>query len=241
MKCLIVDDEPLARKGVQLHLKKYPELELAGCFNNATAAAAYLQLNPVGLVFLDIRMPGINGLDFARSLGRETLIIFITAFAEYALDSYEVDAIDYLVKPIHAERFDRAVLKALAYERLFRESDDTAIEFVPDHLLVRSDRQFIRLALDDLQYIEGLKDYVILHLNGQKIITAMNLKQIHQKLPQDRFLRVSKSYIVNAAFVKVFDNNTIYIGDSEVPIGNSFRESFFETFVQPKLIPFKKD
>lgn len=232
MKCLIVDDEPLARKGVQLHLKKYPELELAGCFNNTTAAAAYLQLNPVGLIFLDIRMPGINGLDFARSLGKQTLVIFITAFAEYALDSYEVDAIDYLVKPIHPERFDQAVMKALAYEKLFRESGDTAIEFVPDQLLVRSERQFIRIALDELQYIEGLKDYVILHLKDQKIITALNLKQMHQKLPQERFLRVSKSYIVNASFVRVFDNNAIYIGENEVPIGNSFREPFFERFVK---------
>jgi DNA-binding LytR/AlgR family response regulator len=129
---------------------------------------------------------------------------------------------------------------ALAYERLLRESGDTAIEFVPDHLLVRSDRQFIRIALDELQYIEGLKDYVILHLRDQKIITAMNLKQIHGKLPQDRFLRVSKSYIVNADFVKVFDNNAIYIGENEVPIGNGFRDHFFEIFVQPKLVPHKK-
>jgi DNA-binding LytR/AlgR family response regulator len=232
MKCLIVDDEPLARKGVQLQLKKYPELELAGCFNNAAAAAAYLLLNPVELIFLDIRMPGINGLDFARSLGKQTLVIFITAFAEYALDSYEVDAIDYLVKPIHPERFDKAVMKALAYEKLIRESGDTAIEFVPDYLLVRSERQFVRIALDELQFIEGLKDYVILHLKDQKVITAMNLKQIHQKLPQERFLRVSKSYIVNASFVKVFDNNTVYIGGNEVPIGNSFREGFFERFVK---------
>jgi DNA-binding LytR/AlgR family response regulator len=232
MKCLIVDDEPLARKGVQLHLKKYPELELAGCFNNAAAASAYLLLNPVGLIFLDIRMPGTSGLDFARSLGKQTLVIFITAFAEFALDSYEVDAIGYLVKPIHPERFDKAVMKALVYERLLRESSDAAIEFVPDHLLVRSERQFIRIALDELQFIEGLKDYVILHLKDQKVITAMNLKQIHGKLPQDRFLRVSKSYIINASFVKVFDNNAIYIGESEVPIGNGFREAFFETFVK---------
>ncbi|RKR82125.1 LytTR family two component transcriptional regulator [Mucilaginibacter gracilis] len=240
MKCLIVDDEPLARKGVQLHLKKYPELELAGCFNNATAAAAYLLLNPVGLIFLDIRMPGINGLEFARSLGKQTMVIFITAFAEYALDSYEVDAIGYLVKPIHPERFDKAVLKALAYERLFRESPDAAIEFVPDHLLVRSERQFIRIALDELQFIEGLKDYVILYLNDQKVITAMNLKQIHQKLPQERFLRVSKSYIVNTSFVKTFDNNAIYIGENEVPIGNAFRDAFFEIFVRQKMIPSEK-
>jgi DNA-binding LytR/AlgR family response regulator len=232
MKCLIVDDEPLARKGVQLHLKKYPELELVGCFNNATAATSYLQLNPVGLIFLDIRMPGINGMDFARSLRKQTLVIFITAFAEYALDSYEVDAIDYLVKPIHPERFDKAVMKALAYEKLIRESGNTAIEFVPDYLLVRSERQFVRIALDELQFIEGLKDYVILHLKGRKVITAMNLKQIHQKLSQDRFIRVSKSYIVNALFIKVFDNNTVYIGHNEVPIGNSFREAFFERFVK---------
>lgn len=236
MKCLIIDDEPLAREGVRLHLKGYSDLELAGCFNNAAGAAAYLLLNPVDLVFLDIRMPGINGIDFARSLSNNTMVIFITAHVEYALESYEVDAIDYLVKPIHPERFQKAISKALSYfNLLLQEKNNTSIEFGSQaFLFVRADRQFVKVDFKNLLFIEGLKDYVILHLSDQKLMTAMNLKAIHQKLPQELFIRVSKSYIVNTAYIKVFDNNNIYIGEQEIPIGNNYRDFFFETFVKDK-------
>lgn len=233
MRCVIVDDEPLAREGIQILLRAYPEMELAGCFNNAAAAEAFLLLNPVELVFLDIRMPGITGLEFAKGLGLSTMVIFITAHVEYALDSYEVDAIDYLVKPIHPERFQKAISKALSYHHLLvQEKNDTSIEFgAHDFLFIRADRQFVKVDFKSLLFIEGLKDYVILHLSDQKLMTAMNLKAIHQKLPKGLFIRVSKSYIVNTAYIKVFDNNTIYIGEHEIPIGNNYRNSFFDTFV----------
>ncbi|MBE9600008.1 LytTR family DNA-binding domain-containing protein [Pedobacter sp. MC2016-24] len=238
MKCLIVDDEPLARAGVRIHLKDYPALELVGCFNRAADAAAYLLLNPVDLIFLDIQMPGVSGIDFARSLGKTTMVIFITAHVEYALESYEVDAIDYLVKPIHPERFQRAVTKAIGYSALLTQQNlGNSIEFAdPDFLFVRSERQFLKVYFKELLFIEGLKDYVILHLKDQRLMTAMNLKAIHQKLPEHLFIRVSKSYIVNTAQIKVFDNNSIYINENEIPIGNNYRSFFFETFVNNKLL-----
>jgi DNA-binding LytR/AlgR family response regulator len=232
MKCLIVDDEPLARENIMIHLQQYPEMELCGCFNNATAAAGYMLLNPVDLVFLDIRMPGINGIEFARSLGRKTMVIFVTAFAEYALDSYEVDAVDYLVKPLHTERFQKAIAKAMVYKDLLDHQGESRIEFsAQDFIFVRAERQFFKVNFKDLIFIEGLKDYVILHLPDQKLLTAMNLKAIHQKLPSALFIRVSKSYIVNVSQIRVFDNNTIYIDQNEIPIGNNYRDFFFENFV----------
>lgn len=237
MKCVIIDDEPLAREGIRLRLKDYPMLELAGCFNNAAAAESYLKLNPVELIFLDIRMPGINGIDFARALGKTTMVIFITAHVEYALESYEVDAVDYLVKPIHPERFQRAVTKAISYLSLQQFKNDHSLEFVDqDFLFVRSERQFFKVYFKDLLFVEGLKDYVILHLDGQRLITAMNLKTIHQKLPEHLFIRVSKSYIVNTAEIRLFDNNNIYINENEIPIGNNYRTFFFETFVNKRLL-----
>ncbi|MFH6991608.1 LytR/AlgR family response regulator transcription factor [Flavobacterium sp. FlaQc-48] len=235
MKCIIVDDEPLARTGIQLLLEEYSDLKVVGSFNQAASALAFLMLNPVDLIFLDIRMPGMNGLELARSIGKNTMIIFVTAFSEYALDSYQVDAIDYLVKPIQPERFHQAVRKALDYTVLLEQANqNTSLEFSSDYIMVRADRQFIKIKHNDIFYIEGLKDYVILFLKDSKIITNMNLKMIHHELPQNQFIRVSKSYIVNSLYVNVFNNNTITILDKEIPIGNIYREDFLDRVVRKK-------
>jgi DNA-binding LytR/AlgR family response regulator len=237
MKCIIVDDEPLARIGIQLLLEGYSDLEVVGSFNQAAPALAYLMHHAVDLIFLDIKMPGINGLDFARSIGKNAVIIFITAHAEYALDSYEVDAIDYLVKPINGERFHQAVLKAMDYISLLNKhtGSDTALEFASDYIVVRADRQYIKVELKDILYIEGLKDYVILYLfENQKIITNMNLRMIHTEIAENHFIRVSKSYIVNSLHIHTFDNNTITIAGKEIPIGNVYREEFLDKVVRKK-------
>jgi DNA-binding LytR/AlgR family response regulator len=235
MKCIIVDDEPLARTGVQLLLEEYSDLNVVGSFNNAAATLAYLMLNPVDLIFLDIRMPGINGIDFARSIGKKTMIIFITAFSEYALDSYEVEAIDYLVKPIQSERFYQAVRKALDYTVLLEQANqNTSLEFSSDYIMVRADRQFIKTNHKDILYIEGLKDYVILFLKDSKIINNMNLKMIHNELPASQFIRLSKSYIVNSIHVNTFNNNSITISGKEIPIENIYREDFLDRIVRKK-------
>lgn len=237
MKCIIVDDEPLARTGIQLLLEEYPDLKVVGSFNQAASALAYLILNPVDLIFLDIRMPGMNGLELARAIGKNTMIVFVTAFSQYALDSYEVDAIDYLVKPIQPERFHQAVRKAMDYTVLLEQANhnqNTSLEFSSDYIMVRADRQFIKIKHSDILYIEGLKDYVVLFLKDSKIITNMNLKMIHNELPQNQFIRVSKSYIVNSAHVNVFNNNTITMLGKEIPIGQIYREDFLDRIVRKK-------
>lgn len=235
MNCIIVDDEPLAREAIELLVKDIDYLTLAGTFNNASAAARYMEQNTVDLIFLDIQMPGITGIEFAKTISRRTLIVFTTAYSEYALDSYEVDAIDYLIKPVEPERFRKAADKALAYSSLLMQDEKENIEpAADDYFFVKSDRKYFKVNFEDILFVEGLKDYVILQLEEQRIITRMNLKAMNELLPKSLFLRVNKSYIVNTAHIEAFDNNDIFIKTHEIAIGSSYRDSFFEEFVMRK-------
>lgn len=235
MNCIIVDDEPLAREAIELLVKDIDYLTLAGTFNNASAAARYMEQNTVDLIFLDIQMPGITGIEFAKTISRRTLIVFTTAYSEYALDSYEVDAIDYLIKPVEPERFRKAADKALAYSSLLMQDEKENIEpAADDYFFVKSDRKYFKVNFEDILFVEGLKDYVILQLEEQRIITRMNLKAMNELLPKSLFLRVNKSYIVNTAHIEAFDNNDIFIKTHEIAIGSSYRDGFFEEFVMRK-------
>lgn len=233
MNCMIVDDEPLAREAMKLLIEELECLQLAGSFNNATTASEFLEQHVVDLVFLDIQMPGITGLEFARTISKGTLVIFTTAYTEYALDSYEVDAIDYLVKPIESDRFRKAVEKALSYHALLLKEEKEAIEtaVAADYFFVKAERRYFKVNFSDILFIEGLKDYVILQLSDQRIITRMSLKSISDIVPKSLFLRVNKSYIVNTSHIDSFDNNDIFLKSYEIAIGNSYRDDFFEGFV----------
>lgn len=237
MRCIIVDDEPIARKGIQKLVARISQLELLDSFNSAEAAAGYMQITNVDLIFLDIQMPGVNGIEFARSIPKHTLIIFTTAYSEYALDSYEVDAVDYLVKPIDAAKFRRAVDKAITYHSLLLDEDKKSVENVEDEcIFVKSDRKYFKVNLKDILFIEGLKDYVIIQLDGQRIITRMNVKTIHDLLPKSIFLRINRSYIVNRNHIESFDNNDVFIKQHEIAIGNSYRDAFFEELLNNRSI-----
>ena len=232
MTCIIIDDEPLARKGIQLLVDETPQLSYAGSFNNASAASQFLQSNPVELIFLDIKMPGMNGIEFARMIPHHTLVIFVTAFAEFAVDSYEVEAVDYLVKPVDEKRFHKAVEKAVAYHALLTNYDKSVTESISnEYIFVRAERRFVKINFADIAFVEALKDYVIIQTNGQRIITHINLKAIHEQLPVGMFLRVNKSYIVNTRHITSFDNNSIMLGSHEILIGDSYRSQFFDNFV----------
>lgn len=235
MKCIIVDDEPIARKGIRALIARVPELELVETFNNATSAADYLTDHSVELIFLDIQMPGVTGIEFARNVPKDTLIIFTTAYTEFALDSYEVDAVDYLVKPIEFERFRKAVHKAFNYHSLLLNGEKEAIEQgEDDYLFVKSERRYFKVNFEDILFIEGLKDYVILQLADQRMITKTSLKAIYEQIPQPMFFRINKSYIINTRHINSFDNNDVYISTYEIAIGNSYREAFFDKFVLKK-------
>lgn len=238
MTCIIIDDEPLAREGLRLLVKGVEQLELLGCFGSAEQASTFLADNPADLIFLDIQMPGTNGLEFAQSLPEQTLVIFTTAYAQYALKSYELDAIDYLVKPVQQERFLQAVNKAISYHALLgAQEDKSSIESVSgDFMFIKADRRYHKVLFSDVLYIEGLKDYVVIYVQDQKMITAMNIKTIQQQLPPAVFVRVAKSYIVNVQHISSFDNHTIYIRNTEIPMGVSYREQFFELYVRKNLL-----
>lgn len=239
MNCIVVDDEPLAREAVKLLIEKTAGLNFLAEFNNALSATTYLQNNEVALVFLDIQMPGTDGLSFARSIAhQQTMVIFTTAFSQYALDSYEIDALDYLLKPIKADRFKKAVDKAFSYQKLFEAKNTIAdVNAIDDeYCFIKAERRIFKVSFMDILFIEGLKDYVILHTSEQKIITAMNIKTIHGQLPQHIFIRTSKSYIINKNKISSFDNNTVYIETYEIPIGNTYRTPFFEDFANKKTL-----
>lgn len=233
MNCIIVDDEPLAREAIEILVKDTSQLNLLGMFNNALAASKFMEENPVDLIFLDIQMPGITGIEFARNISKRSLVIFTTAYSEYAVDSYEVDAIDYLIKPIDPERFHKAVNKAIAYHSLLLKEEKENIEAGnTEYFFVKSERRYFKINYKDILFIEGLKDYVIIQLDEQRVITRMNLKNIFELLPKHDFLRVNKSYIVNTKHIDSFDNNDIFIKTHEIAIGNTYRDAFFEAFMR---------
>ena len=233
MNCIIIDDEPLAREAIEILVKDTSQLNLLGMFNNALAASKFMEENPVDLIFLDIQMPGITGIEFARNISKRSLVIFTTAYSEYAVDSYEVDAIDYLIKPIDPELFHKAVNKAIAYHSLLLKEEKENIEAGnTEYFFVKSERRYFKINYKDILFIEGLKDYVIIQLDEQRVITRMNLKNIFELLPKHDFLRVNKSYIVNTKHIDSFDNNDIFIKTHEIAIGNTYRDTFFEAFMR---------
>jgi two-component system, LytTR family, response regulator len=239
MNCIVVDDEPLARQGMELLIAKLPQLILLGSFNNPIDTSSLLQQNQIDLIFLDINMPEISGFDFVKTMVNRPMVIFATAYPQYALDSYELDVIDYLLKPIRFERFVKAVNKAQDYFDLSqsKEASDTLIESVSqDFIYIKADRKYFKIYFQEILYIEGLKDYVIIHVPGRKVITAMNLKTIFDQLPPSIFARISKSYIVNTKHIVSFDTYNLYLSNVELPIGNNFKDEFFRDFVEKKVV-----
>lgn len=224
MKCLVIDDEPLAREAVERLIKKMPELTLVHSFGDVGDAQDYILNNDIDLIFLDIELSGDNGVQFATTLPENVLIIFITAYSRYAVDSYEVDAIDYLLKPLSLERFRKAAGRALEYHKLLKATTN-AVQSVSDNsVLIRSDRRFHKILFDDILFISGLKDYVVIQTATERLLTNLNLKTMHARLPQDKFLRTGKSFLVNKNAVTSFDNSTVFIGDHEIPIGKFYQK-----------------
>lgn len=238
MRCIIIDDEPLARQGIEILVKQIPELILLGSFGDTDIATEFMLGNSVDLLFLDIQMPEVNGIEFAKKLSDDTLIIFTTAYSNYALDSYEVDAIDYLVKPISIGRFKKAVEKAQSYHDLLKlRNDNYQINSIDaESIFVKSGHKFFNVSINDILYIEGLKDYVVLHMEEQKIVVNITMKSILSQMPDQTFIQVNKSYIINIKQIDSFDSNDVVIKGHEISIGSSYRSSFFEKILSKKIL-----
>lgn len=232
MNCIVVDDEPLARAEMRSLIEEAAKIDILGEFSNAPSALDFLKDNDVDLIFLDIEMPMVTGLEFAEMLPKRSLIVFTTAYSQYALKSYELEAVDYLLKPIDPQRLEKAIDKAILYtELLSKDTVKNTIESnTADFLFIKADRRFYKISFSDIKFIEGLKDYVVIHTRQQKLITAMNLKTIHQKVSEETFIRVSKSYVVNVDYIESFDNHNIYIEESEIPIGEVYKADFFAKY-----------
>lgn len=225
LKCAIVDDEPLALELLKSYVKKTPVLELNGAYSSAIEAMKMLPDNPVDLLFLDIQMPELNGLEFSHMVPEDTRIMFTTAFGQYALDGYKVNALDYLLKPISYTDFLQSVNKAVQWFDRKRGTDNEPTD-KPDFIYVKSDYKLIQISLKDILYIEGLKDYVKIHLEGESrpILSLTSLKALEEKLPTDRFIRVHRSYIVQKQKIKVIDKARIVFGKEYIPVSESYKQ-----------------
>ena len=241
MKCIIIDDEPLAREGVQLLMDDAPYLELLGSFGSGIQALEYLAENEVDLIFLDIEMPGISGLEFIKALNKQPFIILTTAYPQHALEAFELQVSDYLVKPIRKERFFKAVLKVKEIFNLKKNEMFQVDDLEEDYIFIRHERKFVKIFYKDIFFINGLKDYVMIHTADQKYITAMNLKTIMSKLPESIFIRTSKSYGINLTKVQSVDVDFIDLGNKmEIPIGKSYKEDFKARVINEKLVDRNK-
>ena len=227
LNCLIVDDEPLALELLESYVSRTPFLHLVDRCDSAIKALAVVESEPVDLIFLDIQMPELNGLELSRLVGNKVKIIFTTAFEQYAIEGFRVDALDYLLKPFNYTEFLRAATKALHWIEMMKAEASTRP--VPESIFVKSDYKLVQVQLKDILYVEGLKDYIRIQTeDGQGILTLMSMKSIEDFLPADTFIRVHRSYIVNVNKIKTIERNRIVFGKVYIPISDSYKDRFTE-------------
>ena len=231
IRCAVVDDEPLALGLMASYVKKTPFLELVGAYSSAVQAMQEMHDHPVDLVFLDIQMPELNGLDYSRMIPPQTRVVFTTAFNQYALDGYKVSALDYLLKPISYPDFLQAANKAQDWFKMVEQSQQPAkAEKTEDiqSIFIKSDYKLIQIELKNILYIEGLKDYVKIYEdnNPKPILSLMSMKAMEDMLPTDRFIRVHRSYIVQKEKIRIIEHNRIVFGNTYIPIGDSYKQVF---------------
>jgi len=234
--CIIVDDEPLARKGVKMQVNDMPSLKIIGEFGNAIQAEEFLDHNDVDIMFLDIQMPGITGIDFLKKLEHQPAVILTTAYTDYALEAFDLNVVDYLLKPLKFDRFHKAVIKAQDFISLRNKEASEFTDFTNEYVYIKADRKYVRLYYKDVLFIQGMKDYVMIHTTDQKYMTAMNVKTILSQLPNTIFTRVSKSYIINIDKIESIDIDMIYIANHDIPLGNTYKENFLKTHIKGKLL-----
>jgi len=229
-RCLIVDDEPLAREVIKRYIAQMPTLELVGECANAIQAITTLQQQPVDLIFLDIRMPQLNGTDFVKTLKKSPKIIFTTAYSEYALEGYELDVVDYLLKPVRFDRFVKAVNKAFPVQYFQPEELLSPALQKPKESFVyfRADRKMVKVMLNDILYIESMKDYVKVITADATIITKQSISSVEAMLPESEFLRIHRSFIVSISKIKSFTHEVIETEKAEIPIGKLYRNELMK-------------
>lgn len=230
LSCLVIDDEPLAIKLIEDHISKVDFLKLVGVNTNPLEALIQFNQQPADLIFLDIQMPQLNGVQFMQLLQNRAQVIITSAYQEYAFDGFEHNVVDYLLKPISFERFYRAVEKAMK-----TANPAARLPAAPDlypatggYIFVKVETRMVRVELDDILYVEGLKNYLSIHTRTQRIITLQSMKQMEEALPPNRFIRVHKSYLVALDKINAVERQEIHIGNTIIPVGSTYSENFFK-------------
>lgn len=236
LKCTVIDDEPLAIQLLENHIQKVPFLQLVSTYNNPMEAMINFNSNPVDLIFLDIQMPQLNGVQFMQLLQNRAQVIITSAYQEYAFEGFEHNVIDYLLKPIAFERFYKAVEKAYNLKNPTQKLDRSPDIFpaTGGYIFVKVETKMVRVELDDILFIEGLKNYVSIYTKTQRIVTLQVMKQLEEVLPANRFVRVHKSYIVALDKINSIEKQEILIKDRIIPIGNTYQENFFRLLEKRK-------
>lgn len=233
LDCLVIDDEPLARDGIANYVRDIDFLKLIDTCENPLEAIKVMEERSIDLIFLDIQMPKINGMDFLKSLSDPPLVIITTAYPSFALEGFQLDVLDYLVKPITFQRILKAANKAKNQFKLLQKEAPSSKE---DHFFIKQENKFEKIRLDDLFYVESMQNYVQLHTTRGKFTTLLTLKNVKQELPEDQFLQVHKSFIVSLSKIDAVDGNQIVIGQSKIPISRSNREKVLDLVIKGKLI-----
>lgn len=230
LSCFIIDDEPLALGLLESYVSKTSFLKLTGKFSSAIAAVSAVQSSPPDVLFLDIQMAELNGIEFAKLVPEKSRIIFTTAFQQYALDSYKVNALDYLLKPFSYSDFLSAANKAMQWFQLSVIAPVEMIKSSKDYIFVKSDYRLVQVELSKILYIEGLKDYLKIYIEGeiQPIISHITMKAMEEMLPGNQFMRVHRSFIVQCKKIKVIEHNRIVFGKTHIPVSDSYKEAFQE-------------
>jgi DNA-binding LytR/AlgR family response regulator len=227
IRCLAIDDEPLALELLEDNISKVPFLQLISACDSVMDAMKVMQKESIDLIFLDIQMPGLTGLQFIESMTEKPMIILITAYKQYALESYNLDVLDYLVKPVSLDRFIKSCNKAnqLFELRSFHKNGSSSAR--PEYIFVNADYKLIKITLADIIYIEGLKDYIKIHLKSSQhpVVTRMPIKTIEEQLPAEQFIRIHKSYIVSVSFITAIRKSSVFIDLLELPLGDTYRDA----------------
>lgn len=230
INCIIVEDEPLARKGLAEYIADIPFLQLVGSFENAFQAQEFLNKHPVDLMLLDIRMPKLSGIDFVKNLQQPPMVIFTTAYPDYALESYELNVLDYLVKPISFDRFRKATQKAFDFYSLRQSSADAG------YLFVRSDYKLEKVSFSELLFVEAMQNYCVLHTGSKKLISHITLTQVLEKLPANRFMRIHKSFIVCLEKVTSVESTHLLIHQQRIPISRALKNEVHQRVLRNNLL-----
>jgi DNA-binding LytR/AlgR family response regulator len=226
LTCIAVDDEPLALELLEDNISKLPYLQLEAKCSNAMEAMKVLQSTNIDLIFLDIQMPGLTGLQFIQSLPKKPMIILVTAYEKFALEGFNLDVVDYLVKPVSLERFVKACNKAWELFQL-KNSGNQPNTPAPDYFFVNVDYSLLKISFADIIWIEGLKDYIKIHLksSNKAVITRMSMKTLEEELPSQKFIRIHKSYFVSIEHITAIRKSSVFVGTMELPVGESYKDA----------------